>query len=319
MKHSLKFFVIIIILSLFFTTISYSIDNVQYTLKDLDITVSIPSNLPVVTREVSEDDPDLKVFGLPREELIKNLINNNIYLSAYSPNELSEVVIKMTPISDDINFDLTDYINNINANELQEVINTLKSTYEDDYGMKKVQMFLYTHELGIKFFKIYFFNPATNENNILYYTYANKKYYYIILISYSEEITQTQNVLLENIVNSIKFINYKYTPYNNTASVANTATKEFFLIRPLQKALVGGASGLGLGATIIAIIRNKRKKKIIETSYASNSTSKINKIYLTNHLKNKKFKICAKKKILFAEKEQLRDNFDKIDLTKKKK
>lgn len=73
-----------------------------YRLDDLKLSVDIPSDLIVFTRNIKHDDPNLKEFELTKDQMDSMMKDGNIYLNALDPNVAFEVVVTMieSPLND---------------------------------------------------------------------------------------------------------------------------------------------------------------------------------------------------------------------------
>ena len=124
-----------------------------YRLDDLKLSVDIPSDLIVFTRNIKHDDPNLKEFELTKDQMDSMMKDGNIYLNALDPNVAFEVVVTMieSPLNDFY------YLSNT---ELSVFASTLADGYEGS-EMDYIKSEIYEHPQA-KFIKIYIKQPSGN-------------------------------------------------------------------------------------------------------------------------------------------------------------
>lgn len=175
----------------------------MYKLDDLHMNISIPSNLIVFTQIIPEDDPNLELYGLDRDALIKQYKDGNIYLNAISEDATYEIVI--TKVTNDGLKELSD-MNTLSNEELTSFLEELKAFYKSN-GITYKKSNFYQHT-QVKFIKI-FFERSGQENDtvysIQYYTVINGNAVNITLHSYNNPISSSMEELLSQIVNSTEF------------------------------------------------------------------------------------------------------------------
>ena len=97
MVHKMKrrlftvFLCLVLTLCLFAT--AAAADTVEYALDDIGVTVSLPSDYIVFTRDMPEDHPGLADLGFTREEMLELLSSDSSFLDGFSPDYLYEVVV----------------------------------------------------------------------------------------------------------------------------------------------------------------------------------------------------------------------------------
>lgn len=96
MKNVSKLLVLVLCLTVIMASFASATDTKTYTLDELYIEVSIPTELAVFTRNIPADDPNLAVFGADKQSMEEYYHSNNIYLDAISMDTSSELIITMT-------------------------------------------------------------------------------------------------------------------------------------------------------------------------------------------------------------------------------
>ena len=169
-----------------------------YRLDDLGLSVDIPSDLIVFTRNIKHDDPNLKEFGLTKDQVDSMMKDGNIFLNALDPNVAFEVVVTMieSPLNDFY------YLSNT---ELSVFASTLADGYEGS-GMDYIKSEIYEHPQA-KFIKIYIKQPSGNGTayGLQYYTVYDGKAINFTIHSYSGSLTSKNEALIRQIVDSVVF------------------------------------------------------------------------------------------------------------------
>lgn len=173
-------------------------ESSSYTLDDLEITIAIPDELVVFTRDTPEDDPNYAAYGLTKEALIDLFDVQNIYLNAWDADINYEIVITMVDSSSEELPIQSDVI-------LSEFASAMGEMYED-MGLAFLGAEIYQHTQR-KFVKIYA-NRDTDDQTVYmvqYSTIHNYQAINIALHSYSGKISANEESLLKSIVDSIHF------------------------------------------------------------------------------------------------------------------
>ena len=88
-------FLLSLLIILSSVTTATATNTVQYELDDMNMSIEIPSNMTVFTRDIASDDPNLELFSITKEYLLSLYQNNDIYLEAYSLDPYYEIIITM--------------------------------------------------------------------------------------------------------------------------------------------------------------------------------------------------------------------------------
>ena len=77
-------------------TVSLAENCNVYQLDELGISISIPNELVVFTRDTGNNDPNLSLYGLTKDGLLSIMEESNIYMNAWNATIDFEIVITMT-------------------------------------------------------------------------------------------------------------------------------------------------------------------------------------------------------------------------------
>ena len=96
MKRRLFTVFLCLVLTLCLFATAAAADTVEYALDDIGVTVSLPSDYIVFTRDMPEDHPGLAELGFTREEMLELLSSDGSFLDGFSPDYLYEMVVTAT-------------------------------------------------------------------------------------------------------------------------------------------------------------------------------------------------------------------------------
>lgn len=168
---------------------------------DLDvvgISIDIPDDYVVFTRDTRSNDPNLEKYGFTKKDMDEILQAGNSYLDAWDENINREIVVSMQVSSSTVNYD-----------EVSEsLLSAMKSVLEEQYssaGATVLQSEVYKHR-QTSFLR---FNYETKENgtsvyHIQYFTVSGGKDISIILHLYSGRITTESESFFKDIIDSIE-------------------------------------------------------------------------------------------------------------------
>lgn len=140
MKNVSKLLVFILCLTVIMASFALAANTQTYTLDELYMQVSIPTELAVFTRNIAVDDPNLAAIGSDKQSMEEYFNTNNIYLDALAMDASYELVIMMTnsdASQEGFNFNLYD------DSELKE----LEAVLTDGYAKMGIDVSGYTSEL----------------------------------------------------------------------------------------------------------------------------------------------------------------------------
>ncbi len=178
----------------------------EYELEDLQLSLKIPSNYWVITRNTPNDDPAFEYLPITKSEIMKQLESENIYLSAISHKYEEELVVSMWDNS------IVDF-NLFSDTMIMGFVGSLVEKLENQ-GFTVTNYELYYHPQQ-KFVKLHYKDPLTSICSLQYCTVSDNKLMSFSLRSYSGEITSIQETIINNVVESILF-NNKTNKEDNT-------------------------------------------------------------------------------------------------------
>ncbi len=189
---------ILCVLLLSLTGPAHAAGMTEYALDELGMTVSMPSDYIVFSRDIDADDPNLAAFGLTKGGMSSLMNEQNIYLNGWNADIDHEIVVTMvdSPFSD---------FNLYSDTVLLAMATSFTSAYED-MGATVIKSELYQHPQA-KFLKIYTSRPK--EGSTIYAlqfstVYADKAIN-ITLHSFIGPITASQEAVMKSIVDSAGF------------------------------------------------------------------------------------------------------------------
>ncbi|MDY3219852.1 MAG: zinc ribbon domain-containing protein [Candidatus Fimivivens sp.] len=172
--------------------------NTTYELEELGMSIELPSNHVVFTRDIKANDPNLSAYGLTKDGMSSLMLERNIYLNAWDEDVNYEIIVTMvdSPFEDYNQFSNT-------------TLNGFASALETEYasmGITFIRSELYQHSQA-KFVKIYISQPNNGDTayGLQYHTVYNGKAINITLQSYSGEIDSSREASIQKIVDTIRF------------------------------------------------------------------------------------------------------------------
>lgn len=228
MKH--RFYCVLICCALFFaiTISAYAAETTEYTLSELGMTVSMPSDHIVFTRDIDANDPNLAAYGITKDSILSLMNEQNIYLDGWDEYINQEIVITMLEST------LTDF-NLYGDTTLTTMAKFFESEYES-FGITASKSEIYKHSQA-KFVKVYISQPNGDSTSygLQYYTAYADKAINITLHSNSGQITSEQEATLKSIVDSVTFdtepqtIETEFTP-TPSFTYTDTETQATFTV-----------------------------------------------------------------------------------------
>ncbi len=169
----------------------------NYILDEIGVTISLPNDFDVFTRNMPSDSQALLNYGMTSEEVKEMLVSDNLHLDAYSSDGTTEIAVTMmgSSISDfsiwednTLNFMVSMWVD-----ELKKV-----GTIIDEYDIY--------HSGPVTFVRLW--KQAANDPNLFglqYYTIYNYQAINITMYSYDGQFTATDEELMLDIVGSAVF------------------------------------------------------------------------------------------------------------------
>lgn len=195
-----RLLMVLLTLCLFFSLFSpaaFAAGNI-YKLDELGMSIELPQDYVVFTRDIKSNDPNLSAYGLTRDELYSLMVDGCIYLNAWDKDLNYEIVVTMTdsPVED---------FNLFSDTALTDMASSLKEEYQN-YGITYIKSELYQHSQA-KFVKIYISQQSNGSTvyGLEYSTVYNSQAINITLQSYSGKINSDKEAILKKIVDSVCF------------------------------------------------------------------------------------------------------------------
>lgn len=199
--HGMKRFlstVLMICLVLWPLSVSAFAATSSYNLAELGMSIDIPSDYIVFTRDIKTNDPNLRAYGLTKEGLSSLMLERSIYLNAWDKDANYEIIVTM------VDSPFENY-NQLSDTLLNGLIPSLKTEYATA-GITFIRSDLYQHNQA-KFVKIYISQPNNGDTayGLQFHTAYDGKAINITLQSYSGKIDSSKESVLKKIVDSIHF------------------------------------------------------------------------------------------------------------------
>lgn len=221
--------VLICCVILFLLTIpAYAAGTKEYILDEIGMTVSMPSDYVVFSRDINANDPNLSAYGLTKDGITSLMSERNIYLNGWDADVNQEIIITM------IDSPLVDF-NLYSDTTLSIMATSLESEYEN-FGVTLTKSEIY-HHTQAKFLKMNISQPngGSTMYGLQYHTVYADKAINITMQSYSGQITATQEAVIKSIVDSVEFDTAPQTTETNSLptgafTYTDTKTNATFLV-----------------------------------------------------------------------------------------
>ena len=130
MKKFVKSFLIFILTCCFIPTCAYAADK-TYNLVELGMSIDIPSDHIVFTRNMNEDDPNLDAYGLTKDGFLSLMTERSIYLNAWDVDVNYEIIVTM------VDSPLEDF-----SQQSDTTLTTLAASLEPEYKSQGMKQFM---------------------------------------------------------------------------------------------------------------------------------------------------------------------------------
>ena len=181
------------------TTALAAENDIKYHLDELGMSISIPSDLAVFTRDIKANDPNLKLFGQTKESMLSIMKNGNIYLNALDKNGEYEIIVTM------LDSPLENY-----ALLSDTTLTALASSVTDAYkeaGITIDSSAIHQHHQA-KFLELNIHQIIDGKTvyGLQFNTVYGGKAINVTFQSYSGEIGRTRQILMQhNILSNVQF------------------------------------------------------------------------------------------------------------------
>lgn len=187
--------VAILFVLLFELSLFSNAKSIEYRINKYDITVSIPDEYSVITRDTPSSDPVFQALGTSKSAVNSYFEKSNIYLNAIIPETGEEIVFSIT------NNSLSSF-SDLGETALAALVPTIKKPYIDS-GLDIYKDTIYKNDQAA-FIVFYVFYSSQSMYGLQYYTIVNKNAVSVTLHSY-ERINRNHEKLLLNVIDSMNF------------------------------------------------------------------------------------------------------------------
>lgn len=239
------FFCCILSLSIIFcnATLLYAATK-TYKFADLDVQVEVPTELNVITRNVTSADPALELIKSNAESMHVTFEQQNIYMEAFPDDVAYEIILSGKTAADG-----TKDFNTINASAFNEGLQEYKKLSETSSTDKVQRADVYRN--GTTSYYVIDFVSKTNDITVYcrkYYTVMQGKEISFTIQSKSNEINDSMSSQLTSIIDSAVFKNID--PSITDSAVFNELTGYLFAF----------AVTIGILSFLIYIMNKSTKK-----------------------------------------------------------
>ena len=169
-----------------------------YVLEELGMSIKLPSDMVVFTRDLDENDPTLAAYGLTKSEMQQLMTDGDMYLDALFKDDGYEITVTM------VDSPLRDY--NLYSNTELETLRPLWESELENAGIILESLELYQHEQA-KFCVFQISQPTEilTAYGLRYHTVYADKAIGITLQSYDEEADPDKKAVFKEIIDGIAF------------------------------------------------------------------------------------------------------------------
>ena len=230
-------------------------DTTSWTLPDVNLSLSLPSELAVVTRDGIQSHPEVfESFGLDNEALQGILASTQGHLNGVAPDATSEyMVIVIDPVPGDKRVwsfsSLSDELLKQASGEILKEVEKLGYTaaFEKVHRVGDIAFMVLTGEA-----------PDGSDYYRQYFTTVNSRMTSITMHSYNGPITDEQAAVHQQVVDSVSFLNIEADP-NPELDPSGLATTVSAL-GPILRGVGIGVVGAIIVAVVLLVQRSRKKK-----------------------------------------------------------
>lgn len=179
----------------------------EYEVSEMGISLEIPDEYIVFTRDMDKNDPAFADFGVSKETLMDQFDTGHIYLNAVLPSGNEEIVVTMEE-------NIISEFNGLGETSLLMLASTLKDGYEE-YGISVSSYDIYHHP-QLEFIRIYFNTTDKTTYGLQYYTIYGGQAMNFTMRSYDGPISGSQERTIQNVVDSVDL--HFYVPTKTPAA-----------------------------------------------------------------------------------------------------
>ncbi len=191
-----------------------------WILDELGLSLEIPEEYVVFTRDLRDNDPNLNKYGMTKSEMDDVMRSRNIYLNAWDEDVSHEIVVTM------IDSSIPDFSSLSDTALLALVSITVKPLEEAGAIVKTYEVY---QQKQTKFLKLLLdqYDGGEVVHTVQYYTTVAEKAINITMHYYSGEVDDYHEQVLRDIVDSVSFNGPVETsvPYENTPAFRYSDSK----------------------------------------------------------------------------------------------
>lgn len=244
MKRKRHILTLLCAMMTFISAISVYGATSKYKLYDIDLTVALPDDLYIVTRDMAASDPVYKNIDSDALSFTADMEQKNIYLYALAKNKSYDISITAVKADKEKNFD------QMTQEELKANLETEKREIEDT--QKLIVNDMYISEVGDYSYYIYDLESA-DPNEKIYMLRSRMVFrnmsYIITLQTYNGELSDSLRKEFEDL--------YKSCDYTKL----NASSKTIRMLNEARDLLIGTVLMLAILGVILIIARISRNNK----------------------------------------------------------
>lgn len=193
--------IVLIFIMLFSLALPVRATSEKYELPELELSLSVPAEYDVFTRDMKKDDPLLAEYDISKDDLLEQFVSGDIYLNAVAPDGDEEIVVTMAE-------NIISEFNGLGDTALMTLASALKDEYVN-YGISVSSYDIYHHS-QLVFIRIYFNTTDKSAYGLQYYTIYGNKAMNFTMRSYTGPISKSQENTIQSIVDSIYLDSYNH-------------------------------------------------------------------------------------------------------------
>lgn len=216
-----KTIVLVISFIVLFSTVfsfAYADSDNSYYIKEFDMSISIPKEFVVFTRDIKSDDPNLAKFGVTRDSLVSNMKARDNYLDALTEDRQTEIYICINK-----NIGIDEFSSMSDA-MLKEVARALYSELQNQgVTVTKDEVYHHSQTTFIKLYGSYSISGTTTHIRE-YCTVYGGNLIMITMASYAGPISASYESGLQSAIDSIRFDSSKTSTSPEPSQTASSSS-----------------------------------------------------------------------------------------------
>ena len=119
--------IVLVFIMLFSLALPVRATSEKYELPELELSLSVPAEYDVFTRDMKKDDPLFAEYDISKDDLLEQFVSGDIYLNAVAPDGDEEIVVTMAE-------NIISEFNGLGDTTLMTLASALKDEYVN-YGI----------------------------------------------------------------------------------------------------------------------------------------------------------------------------------------